>query len=63
MDVSSIAGAATLMQSSQTQQALSASMIKMNAESQSKIAEMIQKGAQSMPQPTQSSVSGFSTYA
>lgn len=63
MDVSSIAGAAALMQSSQTQQALSASMIKMNAESQGKIAEMIQKGAQSMPQPTQGSVSGFSTYA
>jgi hypothetical protein len=63
MDVSSIAGAAALMQSSQTQQALSASMIKMNAESQSKIAEMIQKGTQSMPQPTQGSVSGFFTYA
>ena len=63
MDVSSIAGAATLMQSSQTQQALSASMIKMNAESQSNIAEMIQKNAQSMPQPTKSSGSGVSTYA
>lgn len=63
MDVSSIAGAAALMQSSQSQQALSASMIKMNAESQSKIAEMIQKGAQAMPQSTKSSVSGFSTYA
>lgn len=63
MDVSSIAGTAALMQSSQSQQALSASMLKMNAESQSKIAEVIQKGAQSMPQPSQSSVYGFSTYA
>lgn len=63
MDVSSIAGAATLMQSSQTQQALSASMIKMSAESQNKIAEMVQKGAQQMPQLTQGAGQGFSTYA
>lgn len=63
MDISSIAGSASLMQSSQTQQALSAAMIKQNADSQNRIAEMLQKNAQQTPQPAKSSGQGFSTYA
>lgn len=63
MEMSSIAGAASIMQSSQTQQTLSASMIKMNADSQNQIAEMVKKNAQQMPQPAQNSGQGFSTYA
>ena len=63
MDVTSIAGAASLAQSSQTQQALSAAMIKMRADSQNQIADMVQKNAQQMPQPAKSSDQGFSTYA
>lgn len=63
MDVSSIAGAASLMQSSQTQQALSASMIKQNADAQNQIASMIQKNSQQAPQPVKSPDYGFSTYA
>ena len=46
MEINSIAGASSMMQSSQTQQALSASMIKMNADSQNQIAEMVKKNAQ-----------------
>lgn len=63
MDISSVAGAASLMQSSQTQQTLSASMIKMNADSQNQIAQMVQQSAQQTQQPTQSPDYGFSTYA
>ncbi len=63
MDISSIAGAATLMQASQTQQTLSASMIKMNADSQNKIAQMVQQNSQQAPQPAKSPDYGFSTYA
>ncbi len=63
MDISTIAGAASMMQSSQTQQVLSAAMIKMNADAQSRIAELLLQNAQQMPQPSQSQGSGFSTYA
>jgi hypothetical protein len=63
MDVSSVAGAASLMQSSQTQQALSASMIKQNADSQNKIAEMIQQNSQQVSQPAKNPDYGFSTFA
>lgn len=65
MDVSSVAGAASLMQSSQTQQALSASMIKQSADSQNQIAQMIQQNAQttSASQPIKSPDYGFSTMA
>lgn len=63
MDVSSIAGAASLMQSSQTQQALSASMIKQNADAQNQIATMIQNNSQTASQPVKNPDYGFSAYA
>jgi hypothetical protein len=63
MDVSSVAGAASLMQSSQTQQALSASMIKQNADSQNQIAQMVQQNSQTASQPLKNPDYGFSTTA
>lgn len=63
MDISSVAGAASLMQSSQTQQTLSASMIKQNAQAQTQVANMLAQNAKQAPQPPQSSNSSFSTYA
>lgn len=63
MDMNSIAGAAALAQSSQTQQTLSAAMIKMNADAQSQIADLLLQNAKQMPQPTQDSSYSFSTYA
>lgn len=63
MNVSDIAGAASMTQTSQTQQALSASMIKMRADSRNQMADMLQQNAQQMPQAVKSSGQGFSTYA
>ncbi len=63
MEVSSIAGAASMMQSSQTQQALSASMIKQNAQAQDQVANMLAQNSKQVPQPTKGSGQGFSTYA
>jgi len=51
------------MKSSQTQQALSASMIKQNADAQNQIASMIQNNAKQAPQAVKSPDYGFSTYA
>ena len=63
MDISSIAGASQLMQSSQTQQALSTSMIKQAAENQNKMADMLAQNAKQAPQPMKSQDYGFSTFA
>lgn len=63
MDVSSIAGTASIMKSSETQQVLSTSMIKQNAQSQEQVAAMIAQNAKQAPQPAQSSGQGFSTQA
>jgi len=52
-----------MMQSSQTQQALSTSMIKLNAQSMDQLANMIAQNAKQIPQPSQNSSQGFSTYA
>ncbi|MEI6704202.1 MAG: hypothetical protein WCL71_11815 [Deltaproteobacteria bacterium] len=60
MDVSSISGTALMMRGEQTQQALSISMIKLAADQQSQIANMLLQNAQQSPQPTFSSRSSFS---
>lgn len=52
-----------MMQSSQTQQALSTSMIKLNAQSMDQLANMIAQNAKQIPQPSQNPSQGFSTYA
>lgn len=63
MDVTSLSSAASLAQSSQTQQALSASMLKMNADSQNQIAEMVKNNSQQSKVQAPDSSYGFSTYA
>ncbi len=62
MDVSSIAGASQLMQSSQTQQALSTAMIKQAAEAQNRMAALLEQNAKQAPQPMKSPDYGFSTF-
>ncbi len=63
MDVSSISSAGPLMQAVQGEQTLSASMIKMNANAQDQLAQMIQQNSQQAPQPANAAGNGFSTYA
>lgn len=63
MDISSIAGASQLMQSSQTQQALSTAMVKQAAEAQNKMADLLAQSAKQAPQPVKSPDYGFSTFA
>ena len=60
MDVSSISGTALMMRGEQTQQALSISMMKLAADQQSQIANMLLQNAQQSPQPTFNSRSSFS---
>ena len=63
METSSIAGAALLMKTSQTQAAMSTSMIKMAAKQQDQMADMLAQNAKQAPQPAASSGYKFSTYA
>lgn len=63
MDVSAIAGASQLLQSSQTQQTLSTAMVKQAAEAQNQVANMLAQNAKQAPQPAQSADYGFSTVA
>jgi len=63
MDISTIAGASQMMQSSQTQQALSTAMVKQAAEAQNKMADLLAQNAKQAPQPAQSQDYGFSTFA
>jgi len=65
MDTSAIAGSALLMQSGQTQQALSVSMMKRAADAQNQMANMLAQNAQQAAKPAQQSGNGFnfSTYA
>lgn len=65
MDTSSIAGSSLLMRSSQTQQALSTTMMKQAANQQNQMANLLAQNAQQAPQPVAKNDSGFtfSTYA
>lgn len=63
MDMSSIAGAATLMYSSQTQQALSATMMKQAVQQQNQVAELLAQMVGTARQPVADASYGFSTYA
>lgn len=63
MDTSSIAGAALLMKSSQTQQAMSTSMIKMASERQNMLANMIAQNVAMAPQASRATDITFSTVA
>jgi len=62
MDMNTVAGAASAMQLSQTQQSLSVSMIKMNADAQNNIADMIMEGSQNILRTVKNADYGFSVY-
>jgi len=64
MDTSSIAGAALLMKTAQTQQTMSISVMKMEADQQKQIANLLAQLTEQIPQPAvQNSNVTFSTYA
>lgn len=63
METSSIAGASLLARSSQTQQAMSTTMMKKAAEQQNQMANILAQNAKAAPQPVKDSSYGFSTYA
>jgi hypothetical protein len=64
MDISSIAGSAQLMQTAQTQQAMSISIMKVAADQQNQMASLLAQNAKQMPQSApQSSDITFSIYA
>jgi hypothetical protein len=63
MDITSVAGSSLLMQNSQSQQAMSISMIKQAANQQNRMANLLAQSAQQAPQPTGGAEFSFSTYA
>ena len=63
MDVSSIAGSALLLRSSQTQQAMSVSIMKQAANQQNQMANLLAQSVQQAPKPAADTGSTFSTYA
>jgi hypothetical protein len=63
MDISSIAGAAVLMNASQTRQAMSATLMKQAAEQQNRMASLLAQLVGAAAQPVSGSSYGFSTYA
>ena len=65
MDISSIAGTSLMMQTGQSQQAMSTAMMKQAAGQQNQMANMLAQNARQAPQPAGASQSGysFSTYA
>lgn len=63
MDMSTIAGAALLMKSSQTRQAIGMTLMKQAAEQQTAVVAMLQQNAQAASLASADSGYGFSTYA
>ena len=64
MEISSIAGAAALMQTAQTQQGISTGLLKNAAEQQNQLANMLAKNAKNAKTSQQTSGDyGFSTVA
>jgi len=63
MDTSTIAGASLLAKTAQTQQAMSASLMKQAAAQQNQLADILARNAQAAPQPAKNSNYSFSTYA
>ena len=63
MDTSTIAGASLLAKTAQTQQAMSASLMKQAAAQQNQLADILARNAQAAPQPGKDSNYSFSTYA
>ncbi|OGR29955.1 MAG: hypothetical protein A2X83_05230 [Desulfuromonadales bacterium GWD2_54_10] len=63
MDTTAIAGASLLAKTSQTQMAMSTSMIKQAAAQQDQMANLLAQNVQNAPQPLKGSIFNFSTYA
>ncbi len=63
MDITTIAGAALLMKASQTQEVMSAALMKQAAEQQTQMASMLAQLVGTAAQPVPDSSYGFSTYA
>jgi hypothetical protein len=64
MDTNEIAGSVLLMQTAQTRQTMSISVMKMVADQQKQMANLLAQNAAQMPQPdVQNSDFTFSTYA
>jgi hypothetical protein len=64
MDTGTIAGAALLMKTGQTQQILSTAMVKQAANQQNQLAGLLAQNVQKTTQPANpDSAYGFSTYA
>lgn len=63
MDIASIAGTALLMKTGQTQQALSMSMMKLEADQQQLMANLLEQNAQQAAQISSQSGYSFSTIA
>lgn len=63
MDISFVAGASLLAKTAQTQQAMSASMMKQAAAQQNQMANLLAQNAQTAPQPVNDTSYRFSTYA
>jgi hypothetical protein len=65
MDISSISGSSLLLRAEQTQQVLSASMMKQAANQQNQMANLLAQNTQKPTQPAAeaSNVFNFSTYA
>lgn len=63
MDTSTIAGASLLAKTAQSQQAMSASLMKQAAAQQNQLADILAQNAKTAPQPVKDSNYSFSTYA
>lgn len=65
MDISTISGAAALMRAGQSQQSVSTTMMKQEADQQNQMANALAQSAQQATPPTSGSASGysFSTFA
>ncbi|HIJ87060.1 MAG TPA: hypothetical protein HPP97_05165 [Desulfuromonadales bacterium] len=63
MDTSSIAGSSLLLKTAQSQQALSATMMKQMADQQNKMAELLSQNTRQSPQPAANSGFNFSIFA
>jgi len=63
MDISTIAGTALLMKTSQTQQTMETTMIKQAAEQQNMIASLLEQNAKTPPPSSRNPNHSFSTYA
>lgn len=63
MDTGSIAGSSLLLRTSQTQQAMSTTMMKQVADQQNKMAELLAQNSKQAPQSAANSSFSFSIFA